>query len=170
MKIRRKILSFIVTKIAKIKIGEILPKWINFLRWILFPAETYLLTNKWIGYRPAKDTLFLYGQEYSRMFFELLPQTMVGNCFRVVKKNNGIITYESMNQCSQRIYDIFPDDYDMIPAAIKYIQDNYFDKDGNPVLMLGNVADLVFLLTGKQIDWKNLLVNNDENKEEKKDN
>ena len=89
---RRKFLRFLHFKISKVPEGTISPKWIQFIGWILFPINYFLLQR--FDYDGMSDSVYLYGKKYSRMFF-----VMHSNCngfspewFQFRKnKQNGII-------------------------------------------------------------------------------
>lgn len=43
--------------------------------------------------------------------------------------------------------------------AIEYVKQNYYEKNGYPSLMLGNVAELITLITGVEVENEELLIN-----------
>lgn len=63
------------------------------------------------------------------------------------------IVNDVMSACSQKIdkTDVRNNDYD---KAIKYAQSTYVnDSKGLPAMLLGDVAELIKITTGKEVDW-----------------
>jgi hypothetical protein len=100
MGIRRKLLYFYIFKVIKVPEGERLPKSAMFLRWLLFPIETFLITGtKDFKYDIICNIYTIHGVKYSGFLFHSLGMNGIetGTTFRLVNRENGVLCLERVN-------------------------------------------------------------------------
>lgn len=92
---RRKIYDLII-KLSNHEEGKILPKWIMFCFFVLFPFK-YICwrTNYLSGYQVDRDIWIIEGRKFSSSFFKYLRVQKEGT-FRFVSQENGVITIENV--------------------------------------------------------------------------
>ncbi|HPV99211.1 MAG TPA: hypothetical protein PLZ78_15370 [Spirochaetota bacterium] len=86
------------------------------VRWawrILFPVESFLLTNKYLNFDPATRTFTFYGNTFHASVFEYWSRSGMrpGELFSIEKREGGVLTLrrhdkrERPEDILQRIYD-----------------------------------------------------------------
>lgn len=68
MNARLKIMDWLIKR-AKVSSGEVLPKWLRFIKHVLFPFEFLYAKNLYIKYDPLRDMFTIYGIKYSGALF-----------------------------------------------------------------------------------------------------
>jgi hypothetical protein len=61
--VRKKIYRFIVKNIFHIPDGTVLPKYLVFFQWVLFPFKKFLYSNTIFRYNVDNDTFLVNGKE-----------------------------------------------------------------------------------------------------------
>lgn len=98
---RRSLFEFIIRKVFKVKIAEILPKGLRILKVILFPLETYCIVKGPIRYDWRRKVYTIFGVQYSENLFRLWAKDglPVGTWFQLVeRKEDGAITIGRLNE------------------------------------------------------------------------
>lgn len=82
--------------------GEILPSWGLYIRWILFPIDTfYWKYSTGEGYQWERDIWIIGGNIFSTSMLKQLGNC-VGNTFKILKNENGIIYLEKVDPKDER--------------------------------------------------------------------
>ena len=92
---RKKIWRFIRSKIFKIGEGVVCPKWLAWVRYILFPIVSIrYCPNADPRYEPWNDEFCIFGVRYTGELFRSLAKDGIAEdqWFRVIKREDGVIT------------------------------------------------------------------------------
>ena len=94
-------LWFKVIKLAKIKEGQILPKWLLPIRFLIFPFESIkFYSKKNIDIRDIETHSYkIHGMKFSYTFFATLSYHVEReNYFKVINKENGFLGLEIIKE------------------------------------------------------------------------
>jgi hypothetical protein len=91
---RKVIWSFICRAIFKVSEGQKLPRAALVLRWLLFPYQALLLTNKSMNYDFLRDLFIIEGVKISRSAFAMTFTK--GKRFEVIALNDGILSLKEI--------------------------------------------------------------------------
>jgi len=95
---RYKLLHWLRYKIARCKEGEISPKWIRFIYWVLFPLNWFYERQSGIKYDHLNDIYFIRGMKFSGIIFEMLRhQANEGKVFRLKEADGKTATVEELH-------------------------------------------------------------------------
>lgn len=77
--------------------SEIPPKWLKFIYYVLFPTHYIIDNQEFLRYDVFGNRFYIFGQKYSEdMMYFLSNQEPNSNLwFRVIKREDGVITLES---------------------------------------------------------------------------
>lgn len=103
---RKKIMRFILRKVAKVPEATIMPKWCQFIAFILFPLRGMYANFSNIKYDYCRDIYTINGLEFSSGMFHMLNHIKPGELFWFVKKEGKHITIESVSKKTNVIAEI----------------------------------------------------------------
>lgn len=100
MNIRRSIWIYI-KKIFRIKNGEIVPKWLIWIPYILFPIYAIrVLPGSNFKWEPWDDIFTIYGTRYTSAFFRFMGKhgAPIGSTFKIIDKGYNTISIEILEE------------------------------------------------------------------------
>lgn len=91
-----------VDRIFKVPQGQILPRPLLILRWIFFPLEMYVLTNRKFNYDWQRDIHTIYGVKYAGCVFRKWAKDglPIGRPFVIEQRTNGVVTIKTLERFS----------------------------------------------------------------------
>lgn len=101
---KHNIFRFIVRKIFRVKVGQMIPFYAQWLRYIMFPLWCIRnLKNHVIYYAPEWDCFYIYGQRYDAKMFWLLSRYALKDdtLFKFSKSGCGTIYIEEVSWVSE---------------------------------------------------------------------
>jgi hypothetical protein len=84
--------AYIARKVFKIPQGDVLPKYLIFLRNALMPIETYILSNHMFSVSEYKSSIILFGKEYSLESIYAMSSKKKGDRWLLFVDNDDGIT------------------------------------------------------------------------------
>lgn len=88
---RKRIFRFLVEKVGKIDQGQMLPRWLIFIRYIFFPLDSFYWSYSGRnGYQVLDDSWIIHGVKYSDQAMRALADSK-GEIYRIIRIEDRLI-------------------------------------------------------------------------------
>jgi len=86
-----------IAGLSNTQLGYRYPKWVITFRYLLFPIRTYLYVHSPYRYDVERGVFYFSGYEFSEQAMEAFARNEVGKAFRIIKREDGVITIEYLH-------------------------------------------------------------------------